>query len=182
MLTPAELVSLLAAVANGDETAFEKLYAATSAKLYGVVLRILRRPELADEVMQEAYLKIWNGAAQFDASLASPITWMVAIARNRAIDLARKKTDVSVEDMPDALELAAADVPDPLAARERSEELRRLLDCLDRLEPEQRQLVLRAYYDGVSREQLAARFKRPVNTIKTWLRRSLLAVRECLGS
>jgi RNA polymerase sigma-70 factor (ECF subfamily) len=181
MLTPAELVSLLAAVANGDETAFEKLYAATSAKLYGVVLRILRRPELADEVMQETYLKIWNGAAQFDASLASPITWMVAIARNRAIDLARKKTDVSVEDMPEALALAA-DVPDPLAARERSEDVRRLLDCLGRLEPEQRQLVLLAYYDGVSREQLAARFKRPVNTIKTWLRRSLLAVRECLGS
>jgi RNA polymerase sigma-70 factor (ECF subfamily) len=180
-MTPAELVSLLAAVANGDETAFEKLYAATSAKLYGVVLRILRRPELADEVMQEAYLKIWNGAAQFDASLASPITWMVAIARNRAIDLVRKKTDVSVEDMPDAPELAA-DVPDPLAVRERSEDARRLLDCLGRLEPEQRQLVLLAYYDGLSREQLAARFKRPVNTIKTWLRRSLLAVRECLGS
>ena len=181
MLTPAELVSLLAAVANGDETAFEKLYAATSAKLYGVVLRILRRPELADEVMQETYLKIWNGAAQFDASRASPITWMVAIARNRAIDLVRKKADVSVEDMPDALELAA-DVPDPLAARERSEDVRRLLDCLGRLDPEQRQLVLLAYYDGLSRELLAARFKRPVNTIKTWLRRSLLTVRECLKS
>jgi len=181
MLTPPELVSLLAAVANGDEAAFEKLYAATSAKLYGVVLRILRRPELADEVMQETYLKIWNGAAQFDPALASPITWMVAIARNRAIDLARRKTDASVEDMPDALELAA-DVPDPLAARERSEEVKHLLDCLGRLEPEQRQLVLLAYYDGLSREQLAARFKRPVNTIKTWLRRSLLAVRECLGS
>ena len=181
MLTPAELVSLLAAVANGDETAFEKLYAATSAKLYGVVLRILRRPELADEVMQETYLKIWNGAAQFDASRASPITWMMAIARNRAIDLVRKKADVSVEDMPDALELAA-DVPDPLAARERSEDVRRLLDCLGRLDPEQRQLVLLAYYDGLSRELLAARFKRPVNTIKTWLRRSLLTVRECLES
>ena len=181
MLTPAELVSLLAAVANGDETAFEKLYAATSAKLYGVVLRILRRPGLADEVMQETYLKIWNGAAQFDASRASPITWMVAIARNRAIDLVRKKADVSVEDMPDALELAA-DVPDPLAARERSEDVRRLLDCLGRLDPEQRQLVLLAYYDGLSRELLAARFKRPVNTIKTWLRRSLLTVRECLES
>ena len=181
MLTPAELVSLLAAVANGDETAFEKLYAATSAKLFGVVLRILRRPELADEVMQETYLKIWNGAAQFDASRASPITWMVAIARNRAIDLVRKKADVSVEDMPDALELAA-DVPDPLAARERSEDVRRLLDCLGRLDPEQRQLVLLAYYDGLSRELLAARFKRPVNTIKTWLRRSLLTVRECLES
>jgi RNA polymerase sigma-70 factor, ECF subfamily len=181
MLTPAELVSLLEAVANGNETAFEKLYAATSAKLYGVVLRILRRRELADEVMQDTYLKIWNGAAQFDASLASPITWMVAIARNRAIDLARKKIDASVEAMPEGLELAA-DIPDPLAERERSEDVKRLLDCLGRLEPEQRQLVLLAYYDGLSREQLAARFKRPVNTIKTWLRRSLLAVRECLGS
>ena len=181
MRTPAELVSLLAAVADGDETAFEELYAATSAKLYGVVLRILRRAELADEVMQESYLKIWNSAEQFDASLASPITWMVAIARNRAIDVARKKTDVSVEPIPDTLELAA-DIPDPLAARERSEEMTRLLDCLGRLEPEQRQLVLLAYYDGLSREQLAVRFKRPVNTIKTWLRRSLLAVRECLGS
>ena len=181
MLTPAELVSLLAAVAKGDETAFEKLYAATCAKLYGVVLRILRRPDLADEVMQEAYLKIWNSAAQFDPAIASPITWMVAIARNRAIDLARKKADVSVEDMPDVSELAA-DVPDPLAARERGEELKRLLDCLGRLEPAQRRLVLLAYYNGLSREQLAAACKRPVNTIKTWLRRSLLALRECLGS
>jgi RNA polymerase sigma-70 factor (ECF subfamily) len=181
MLTPAELVSLLTAVAKGDETAFEKLYAATCAKLYGVVLRILRRPDLADEVMQETYLKIWNSAAQFDPAIASPITWMVAIARNRAIDLARKKADVSVEDMPDVLELAA-DVPDPLAARERGEELKRLIDCLSRLEPEQRRLVLLAYYNGLSREQLAATVKRPVNTIKTWLRRSLLAVRECLGS
>ncbi|MBV8745636.1 MAG: sigma-70 family RNA polymerase sigma factor [Xanthobacteraceae bacterium] len=181
MLTPAELVSLLAAVAKRDESAFEKLYAATSTKLYGVVLRILRRPELADEVMQETYLKIWNSAAQFDASIASPITWMVAIARNRAIDLARGKADLSVEDMPDVHELPA-DLPDPLAARERGEDVKRLLDCLGRLEAEQRQLVLLAYYDGLSREQLAVRFKRPVNTIKTWLRRSLLAVRECLGS
>ena len=181
MLTAAELVRLLAAVADGDQAAFERLYAATRAKLYGVVLRILRRADLADEVMQEAYLKIWNSAGQFDPALASPITWMVTIARNRAIDLARKKRDVSVEETPGVLERAAESV-DPLAARERSEELRRLLDCLGRLDPDERRLMLLAYYNGLSREQLAAKLGHPVNTIKTWLRRSILAVRECLGS
>jgi RNA polymerase sigma-70 factor (ECF subfamily) len=181
MLTAAELVWLLAAVAKGDQAAFERLYAATRAKLYGVVLRILRRPDLADEVMQETYVKIWHGAGQFDPALASPITWMVAIARNRAIDLVRRKTDVSVEEVADVLELAA-DTADPLAARERSEELARLLACLARLDEEQRRLVLLAYYNGWSREQLAAKFDRPVNTIKTWLRRSILAIRECLRS
>src|SRR5262249_13862763 len=86
MLRSQELVWLLAAVAKGDRAAFERLYAATRAKLYGVVLRILRRHDLADEVMQETYVKIWSSAGQFDPALSSPITWMVAIARNRAID------------------------------------------------------------------------------------------------
>src|SRR5437763_415639 len=86
MLTPAELVWLMAAVAKGDQAAFERLYVATRAKLYGVALRILRRSDLADEVIQETYLKIWNNAGTFDPKLATPITWMVAIARNRALD------------------------------------------------------------------------------------------------
>jgi RNA polymerase sigma-70 factor, ECF subfamily len=98
MLTPAELVWLLAAVAKGDRAAFERLYAATRAKLYGVVLRILRRTDLADEVIQETYLKIWTSAGQFNPALATPITWMVAIARNRAIDLISKKSEVSIEE------------------------------------------------------------------------------------
>ena len=82
MLTPAELVWLIAAVAKGDEAAFERLYAATRAKLFGVVLRILRRQDLAEEVIQEAYVKIWNSAGQFNPALASPITWMASIARS----------------------------------------------------------------------------------------------------
>jgi RNA polymerase sigma-70 factor (ECF subfamily) len=181
MLTPAELVWLLAAVAKGDQAAFDKLYAATRAKLYGVVLRILRRTDLADEVIQETYVKVWSSAGQFNPALASPITWMVAIARNRAIDTLRKKSDLSLEDMPEAMEVAA-DTPDPLAAREFSEELKRLLGCIGRLEGERRKLVLLAYYDGFSREQLAQQLGKPVNTIKTWLRRSLLEIRECLGA
>ena len=91
MLTPAELIWLLASVAKGDEAAFESLYAATRAKLFGVVLRILRRQDLAEEVVQEAYVKIWNNAGQFNPAMASPITWMVSIARNRAINVVRKR-------------------------------------------------------------------------------------------
>ncbi len=181
MLTSAELVWLLATVAKGDQAAFERLYAATRAKLYGVALRILRRPDLADEVLQESFVKIWSSAGQFDPAVASPITWMVAIVRNRAIDLVRRKADASLEEMPDVLELAA-DSPDPLAARARSEELQRLLTCIGRLDAERRKLVLLAYYNGWSREQLAKQFDTPINTIKTWLRRSLLEIRECLGS
>ena len=134
MLTQAELIELLAAVAKGDAAAFEQLYGATRAKLYGVLLRILGRPELADEVMQETYLKVWKMAAKFDPTVASPITWMVAIARNRAIDIVRKKGEVSIEEEPDALNVAA-DTPPPLARREMNEELKRLLSCLGKLDP-----------------------------------------------
>jgi RNA polymerase sigma-70 factor, ECF subfamily len=180
MLTQAELVDLLAAVARRDVAAFEQLYGATRAKLYGVLLRILGRPELADEVMQETYLKVWNMAAKFDSSVASPITWMVAIARNRAIDIVRKKGEGSIEDEPDALSVAA-DTPPPLARREMTEELKKLLSCLGKLDPEKQRIVLLAYYSGWSRDQLAKKLDIPVNTIKTWLRRSLLEIRGCMG-
>ena len=181
MLTPAELVWLIAAVAKGDEAAFERLYAATRAKLFGVVLRILRRQDLAEEVIQEAYVKIWNSAGQFNPGVASPITWMVTIARNRAIDLIRKRTEASIEDEPEAMEVAG-DNPNPLARRELTEDLKRMLACMGKLDSERQRLVLLAYYGGWSREQLSVKFDKPVNTIKTWLRRSLAEIRECLGT
>src|SRR6201986_2137139 len=112
MLTPAELVWLIAVVAKRDEAGFERVYAATRAKLFGVVLRILRRQDLAEEVIQEAYVKIWNSAGQFNPGLSSPITWMVSIARNRAIDVVRKRGEVSIEEEPAAMEVAGGR-PDP---------------------------------------------------------------------
>ena len=141
MLMQAELVWLLAAVAKGDVAAFERLYEATRAKLYGVLLRILRRPDLAEEVMQETYLKVWKSADKFDPTVASPITWMVAMARNRAIDIVRKKGEASIEEEPAALEVAA-ETPAPLARREMTEELKRLLSCLGKLDPEKQRIVL----------------------------------------
>src|SRR3978361_21269 len=180
MLTPAELVWLIAAVAKGDEAAFVSLYAATRGKLLGVVLRILRREDLAEEVIQEAYVKIWNSAGQFNPGLASPITWMVSIARNRAIDVVRKRGEVSIEGEPAGMGVAA-DSPAALARREMSEELKRLLECVGRLQPDRQKLVLLAYYNGWSREQLATKFETPVNTGKTWLRRSPMPSRGALA-
>jgi RNA polymerase sigma-70 factor, ECF subfamily len=181
MLMQTELVWLLGAVARGDEVAFERLYEATRAKLYGVLLRILGKPALAEEVMHETYLKIWKTADRFDPATASPITWMVAIARNRAIDIARIQGDTSIDQEPDAPE-PAAEAPAPLARREMTAELKRLLSCLGRLDPEKQRIVLLAYYSGWSRDQLATKLDIPVNTIKTWLRRSLLEIRECMGA
>lgn len=180
MQSAARLVLLLNATAQRDEAAFRELYDATRAKLFGVVLRILRRQDLADDVIQDVYVRIWASAAQFDPVRASPITWMATIARNRAIDVIRRRKDVELDDEA-AAENIAAELVDPLAGRERREDLQRLLDCLGQLEPERRALIRAAYLDGLSREQLAARASVPVNTVKTWLRRSLLQVRECLG-
>jgi RNA polymerase sigma-70 factor (ECF subfamily) len=180
MLMQGELVWLLGAVAKGDAAAFERLYDATRSKLYGVLLRILGRPELAEDVMQETYLKVWKMADKFDPAQASPITWMVAIARNRAIDIVRKRGETSIEEEPEAQNVAS-DSPAPLARREMTEELRRLLSCLGKLDPEKQRIVLLAYYSGWSREQLSTKLDIPVNTIKTWLRRSLLEIRECMG-
>jgi len=181
MLMQTELVWLLGAVARGDEAAFERLYEATRAKLYGVLLRILGKPALAEEVMVETYLKIWKTADQFDPATASPITWLVAIARNRAIDIVRKRGDASIDEEPEVSQ-AAPDAPAPLARREMTAELKRLLSCLGRLDPEKQRIVLLAYYSGWSRDQLANKLDIPVNTIKTWLRRSLLEIRECMGA
>lgn len=182
MVTSAELVWLLASVAKGDEAAFERLYAATRAKLYGVVLRILRRPELASETLQDAYLRIWAQAARFDPARASPIAWMVAIVRNRAIDVARRAGELPAEaDDADAPE-AAAESDDPPARRTVNEDLKRLLAGLGRLEPDRQRMVLLAYFSGADRAALAREFDRPVNTIRTQLRRALADLRECLGT
>ncbi len=176
MLTPAEMTSLLTAVANGDQAASAGLYGETRAKLYGVLLRILGKPELAEEVMREVYLKVWDSAKNFDPTIATPITWMVAIARNRAIDLVRKHGG-AVEEMPDT----GPEALPPLERPEMTDELRWLLSCLGKLDPEKQRIVLLAYHSGWSREQLAGKLGVPVDTMQTWLRRSLLEIRGCMG-
>jgi RNA polymerase sigma-70 factor (ECF subfamily) len=175
----AELTTVVTRVAQSDRAAFSELYRATSAKLYGVVLRILNRRDLADEVLQEVYLKIWERAAEFDASRSSPITWLVTIARNRAIDVKRRRETVALDDAPEIDEIAGDDI-NPLAGDELRQDLQRVQQCLEGIEAEKRNMILLAYYRGLSREQLAERFAAPVATIKTWLRRSLTQLRLCM--
>jgi RNA polymerase sigma-70 factor (ECF subfamily) len=175
------LTELLIRIAARDAAAFAALYKQTNAKLYGVVARILTRGDVAADVLQEAYVRIWEKAGEFDPLKGSPLAWMATIARNRALDEVRRVRPVSLEDQPEGFEPAAEEI-DPLAARERSEGLAALVDCLKALDEEKRAIVLLAYYRGVSREALAKRFGRPVPTIKTWLHRSLAQLRDCLAS
>ena len=176
----ARLVELMARVADRDRVAFRELYRLTSAKLYGTVLRILSDKDLANDVIQECFIKIWERAGDFDPKIASPITWLATIARNRALDEVRRKPVAALDDYPEIGELAAP-VLDPMADRARSEELKRLLACLSSLDDEKRQIVLQAYYRGMSRENLSQKFNRPVPTIKTLLHRSLIQLRGCLA-
>ena len=175
-----DLTQLLARIAARDTTAFAALYKQTSAKLYGVVARILKRSDVAADVLQEVYVRVWEKAGEFDSAKGSALAWMATIARNRALDEVRRVRPVSLEDQ-QGFE-PAAEAVDPLGARERSEGLARLIDCLQGLDEEKRAIVLLAYYRGLSREALAKRFGRPVPTIKTWLHRSLAQLRDCLKS
>ena len=181
MSTAQDLSSLLARVAQRDRAAFAEVYRATSAKLFGIILRILHRRDIADEVLQEVFVKIWDRAADFDPRMASPITWMATIARNRALDEVRRKRPESIEDHPELLDVATSE-DSALTNVMRGEDGQRLANCLSQLDEPRRQMIVLAYCDGFSRDELAVKYGQPVNTIKTWLRRSLAQLKGCLGS
>src|SRR5438105_4760025 len=126
MSSPAEITALLASVGKRDGAAFERLYRASAAKLYGVVLRILRRHDIAAAVLENAFLQIWETAGDFDPAQSSPIAWIIAIARSRAIDLARRPDTAPSNTEPD---IADAESPGSMPRREMTEELKRLLTC-----------------------------------------------------
>lgn len=174
-----ELVVAIARVSQRDRAAFELVYAATSAKLYGIIVRILGRRDVADDVLQDVYLRVWRRAAEFDPTLASPIAWLATIARNRALDEIKQKAMRSLDDCPEVFLLPNS--ANPLADCEQNETRRRLQACLDLLAPEKKDAVLLAYYYGMTREEIAARIGRPVSTVKTWLRRSLAELKGHLG-
>jgi RNA polymerase sigma-70 factor, ECF subfamily len=180
MLTPAELVWLLASVAKGDQAAFERLYAATRAKLYGVVLRILRRADLADEVMQDSYLKIWRSAGDFDPRVASPMTWMVAIARNRAIDRLRASAVSRRMEPIEAADVVSDPAPSASERVELTQQHEKLAGCLEELEQRHAAAIRAAFLDGATYEELAVRMSVPLGTMKSWIRRGLLKLRTCL--
>jgi len=175
-----ELRQLLAQVAQGDRTAFARLYDVVSGRLFGIITRVLPRTELAEDALQETFVRIWQRAKSYDATIASPMAWMATIARNQAIDLRRRSAERLAASSSELDETMADESPDPESLAGQAGELRLLRDCMEGLPGERQQMVLLAYRQGFTREELAERFKRPVTTVKTLLRRSLIALKECL--
>ncbi len=171
---------LLLATANGDTAAFERLYRATSPRLFGVCLRIVVQRSEAEDVLQEVFANVWRKARQFDPARASGLTWLTMLARNKAIDHIRanrsSRGHAAIENADD---LPGTD-PDAQAAAESAIEARRLDTCLGELEPRRRQLVRTAFFEGVTYEELAQRSGTPLGTVKSWIRRSLVRLKACL--
>ena len=142
-----ELITLIDRIGNGDRKAFSEAYTATSAKLYGIVLRILKNRERADDVLQEVYIKLWQRAGKFNPEKASPMTWLCTIARNSAIDEIRRVRPVMVET--DYADLVSDSDPSPAHNAQVSQELSRLNECLDLLGEDQRNIIKQAYLDGL---------------------------------
>jgi len=167
-------------VAGGDRTALQAVYDATSSKLFGVVLRILNDRSEAEDVLQEVYITVWTKAATFDETRASPITWLATMARNRAIDRQRQVGRRSTRPIDDA-ETVADDGESGLDSVLRTEEAARLDGCLSELEAPQQKALRTAFYEGRTYEDVATLFGVPTGTMKSWIRRSLMKLKACLG-
>jgi RNA polymerase sigma-70 factor (ECF subfamily) len=179
------LKDLLAGCARRDRVAFARLYAATSSKLYGVAVRMLRRDDWAEEVLQDCYVSIWNNASGYSPALSAPMTWMTSIVRNRCLDWLRRPTKEVVLQADDAtgedpLASIADDAPGPLEQLAASGDARALAECMARLDAKMRQAIALAFYEGLTHTELAAHMRQPLGTVKTWVRRGLERLKGCL--
>ena len=175
-----QLRHCLLRTADGDRASFEALYQRTSAKLFGVCLRILHERSEAEEVLQDVYLTIWRKAGQYDGERASPITWLAMIARNKAIDRLRTgRIDRASVPIDLAAELADDGISAP-ALVEAALEGKRLHNCLEELSGEQSRVIRVAFFEGCTYEEIAERSATPLGTIKSWIRRGLIKLKDCL--
>lgn len=170
--------------AQKDALAFRELYDACSPRLYGLALRILRRRELAEEVLQESFVSIWHHAGDYQAGLSAPMTWMTSIVRNKSFDLLRRmQTEVEIdgEDF-DGRVLASLRDPaaNPADALELSSEAKALALCMSALEERHRHVVGLAFFHDLSHSDVAHKLALPLGTVKTWIRRSLARLQACL--
>lgn len=175
----ARLAELLARTALRDRRAFAELYEATRAKLFAVSLRIVREGPLAEEVLQDCFVSIWNHASDYARGKSAPMTWMTAIVRNRSLDLVRRTREES-----DIDEVLTGNLVDESAApareaqdRAEAHDVRR---CLEELDAEQRQSIALAFFHGLTHSELAAHLRRPLGTVKTHIRRGLMRLKDCL--
>lgn len=176
----ARLAGLLARSGVGDRKAFADLYEETRSKLFAVSLRIVRERQLAEEVLQDSFVNIWNHAGDYAQAKSAPLTWMTAIVRNRSLDIVRR-----TRELPDVDDTLAGLLVDESAAPVREAEERAdahsLRRCLDELEAEQRQSIALAFFHGLTHSELADHMRRPLGTVKTHIRRGLARMRDCLA-
>lgn len=176
-MTDDPIAELLKRCAAQDRAAFRSMYSATSSKLFGLLIRILGDRAEAEDALQEVFTRVWLKAARYDGTRGTGMAWLVSLARNHAIDRLRAR-------QPNAAEMPEDIVDDSLRPEARliaSGELARMSTCFDQLEPDRASAVRGAYLQGLSYTDLAARFDVPLNTMRTWLRRSLLSLRDCLN-
>lgn len=178
----ARLATLLQRVARADHRALAELYDQTSPILYGLLLRMLRSPERAQEALQDCYLRVWQRAETYAESKGEPISWLIGIARYRALDALRTRRGIDLPDLNQGH--PSPEIPDlergPEDRAVEREGLDRLLRCLRGLTEVQRKSVLLAYYEGYSHTELAQAMDAPLGTVKAWIRRGLVRLRECL--
>ena len=185
-----ELARLLARAGLGDRAAFATLYERTSAHLLGVVMRIQRDKAQAEDILQEVYVNVWRAAQGFDAAQSQPLTWLTSIARNRAIDSLRRaqaqpqfRSIIANDDEEsDVYDTVASDAPGPLDLLSRASEARELTHCMASLSARHRQSVALAFYDGLSHAEIAAHMRQPLGTVKSWVRRALASLKDCLDA
>jgi RNA polymerase sigma factor (sigma-70 family) len=180
-----QLKTWLFAAGRRDGAAFRSLYDASSAKLFAFALRILHKRELAEEVLQESFVAIWNNAANYQSHLAAPMTWMTTIVRNKAFDHLRR-SDAAVEidaEQFDSEVMSALQDPNatPIDALQMSGDAKALAWCMSALEGMHRQVIALAYFHDLSHGDVAEQLKLPIGTVKTWIRRSLDKLRTCMA-
>lgn len=176
----AELAALLARAADGDEKSFQEFYNRTSAKLFGIILRILVQRSEAEDVLQEVYVTVWRKAAEFDSTRASAVTWTATIARNRAIDRLRSRGSRPSAPLEDAVDVRD-ETPLADALLDTHRDAARIHAALATLEPRHAAAIRSCYFEGTTYEALAEREGVPVGTLKSWVRRGLMRMKTDLG-
>jgi len=185
-----ELAQLMSRAALGDRGAFARLYDLTSGHLYAVVLRIQRDRALAEDLLQEVYVNVWRSVGSFDAAQSQPMTWLTSVARNKAIDSLRRAQvqpvmqsvhrDDDDDERPDLDQQLVDESPGPADLLSQAGDARLLDTCMQGLTAPQRQSVALAFFDGLSHAEVAAHLHQPLGTVKSWVRRALLSLKECL--
>ena len=175
-----KLAALLAKAGIGDRAAFAALYDSTKSKLFAVSLRIVRERHVAEEVLQESFVSIWNNAANYAAAKSAPMTWMTAIVRNRSLDIVRRPL-VEIADENDRFALNFEDMaPSPLEKFAAARDHDRIENCIKGLDGEQKQTIALAFFQGLSHSEVALHLGRPLGTVKTHIRRGLQKLKGCL--